>query len=200
MPNTWIRVPEREIAIGLDTFGDQRSSNWCFGWDNEKPLRKSVVSAFEAQARGLTNGDYARYLMESGTQSYPASWEVVPDAAKIENHGNSKVLMNGYATPSGDAFFKDKAIRTVYGPVPLLFALEWPVMASYDELSACAEWFGGRVPTMSEVRSIYSFVEDCKEKKSNEALVKTMTTVNEYVYHSWTDCLISTLQALPTHD
>jgi hypothetical protein len=32
-------------------------------------------------------------------------------------------------------------------------------MASYDELVGCAQWMGGRIPTMEETRSIYSHVD-----------------------------------------
>ena len=45
-------------------------------------------------------------------------------------------------------FLNDKAVRTVYGPVPLKYALDWPVSASYDELVGCAAYMGGRIPSM----------------------------------------------------
>ena len=182
VPNEWIKVPEREIAFGLDTSAGQEVYSGCFGWDNEKPVRTLKTPAFEAQARGLTNGDYAHYLIESGALSYPASWTIVPNASEPKDHGNSHTLMNGYTTPSGNGFFRDKAVRTVYGPVPLLFALEWPIMASYDELSACAEWFGGRIPTMEEARSIYSYADELKEELSFALLGET-AMVNGYANH-----------------
>jgi hypothetical protein len=46
--------------------------------------------------------------------------------------------------------------------VPLKYALDWPVMASYDELAAYAKWANGRIPTFEEVRSIYNYVETSK--------------------------------------
>jgi len=57
-----------------------------------------------------------------------------------------------------------RSVRTVYGPVPLEYALDWPVFASYDELLGCARWMGGRIPTAEEARSIYSFVDGLNRK------------------------------------
>ncbi len=63
-------------------------------------------------------------------------------------------------------YLKDKAVRTVYGLIPLKYALDWPVAASYDELAGCAAWMGGRIPTMEEAKSIYTFAEKQKEAAS----------------------------------
>ena len=178
VPNQWIKVPKREITFGLDPSDNQETKTGCFGWDNEKPIRKSKVPAFEAKARALTNGDYARYLVESGSQSHPASWTAASGASESRNSGDSHRLVNGYATSLESQFFAGKAVRTVYGPVPLLFALEWPVMASFDELAACAEWFGGRIPTMEEARSMYSFVEEVKQQQPCQTPGKTKVEVN----------------------
>jgi hypothetical protein len=70
-----------------------------------------------------------------------------------------------------------KYVKTVFGTVPLKYALDWPVVASYDELAGCAQWMGGRIPTMEEVRSIYSYVDRMK-KKEFEALGNTIPAVN----------------------
>jgi hypothetical protein len=82
-----------------------------------------------------------------------------------------------------------KFVRTVYGTVPLEFALGWPVVASYDELAGCAQWMGGRIPTMEEVRSIYSYVESMKPDFEN-SLGDTIPAVNGY------DPRISTIQPI----
>jgi hypothetical protein len=70
-------------------------------------------------------------------------------------------------------------VRTVYGTVALKFAMGWPVVASYDELAGCAIWMGGRIPTMEEVRSIYSYVESMKPE-FEKSLGNTIPAVNGY--------------------
>jgi hypothetical protein len=72
-----------------------------------------------------------------------------------------------------------KYVRTVYGTVPLKFAMGWPVVASYDELAGCAQWMGGRIPTMEEARSIYSYVESIKPD-FEKSLGNTIPAVNGY--------------------
>jgi formylglycine-generating enzyme required for sulfatase activity len=71
-----------------------------------------------------------------------------------------------------------KYVRTVYGTVPLRFALEWPVMASYDELVGCAQWMGGRIPTMEEARSIYRYVDSLNGPEIAKSLGNTIPAVN----------------------
>lgn len=77
-------------------------------------------------------------------------------------------------------YLASKAVRTVYGLVPLQYALDWPVFASYDELHGCAAWMGGRIPTFEEARSIYSYVNAMKGKEANQKLTKTVPAVNGY--------------------
>jgi hypothetical protein len=72
----------------------------------------------------------------------------------------------------------------MYGPVPLKFALDWPVFASYDELAGCAAWMGGRIPTMEEARSIYAYVEKQKELSKRSKLSNMVPAVNAYVLHT----------------
>jgi len=75
-------------------------------------------------------------------------------------------------------FLEGKAVRTVYGPVPLKNALDWPVFASFEELAGCASWMGGRVPTFEEARSIYSFADGLKAKEAEQHLGRTVPAVN----------------------
>ena len=76
------------------------------------------------------------------------------------------------------AYLEGKSVRTVYGRVPLKFALDWPVFASYDELAGCASWMGGRIPTAEEARSIYSHVDGLKRKEAERHLSCTVPAVN----------------------
>jgi hypothetical protein len=76
------------------------------------------------------------------------------------------------------AFLEGKSVRTVYGLVPLQYALDWPVFASYDERAGCAAFMGGRIPTVEEARSIYSHVDRSKLKEAEQHLGKTVPAVN----------------------
>ena len=173
-PNRWLRIPSRTVTVGLD----ERTGYW--GWDNEKPVRTFEVTAFEAKARPLTNGDYAKYLVESGSGTSPKSWMVEPKADTQLIDESQEQLINGYSTSVDSAFLEGKAVRTVYGPVPLILALDWPVVGSYDELAGCAEWLGGRIPTMEEAKAIYAEAEEMKAPmKTSPGIAPQKTTPKE---------------------
>ena len=180
--NTWHPIPARELVHGLDDPEDHVGQDRFFGWDVEKPIRGASVHNFEAQARPVSNGEYAKYLEDCQSQSYPASWvtEVVTDGnisidqehgsfrpscqrhamSGTQPHHGAEKLFHGVASKR---FVDGKSVRTVYGMVPLQYALDWPVMASYDELAAFAKWSNGRIPTLEEAQSVYSYVESLKE-------------------------------------
>lgn len=131
----------------------------------------------------LTLAQYARYLYSKGISKIPASWTRVP----VQDNGNGEETnghhSNGTSADTStlpDAFLRDKAVRTVYGPVPLAHALDWPVFASYDELASCAAWMGGRIPTFEEAKSMYQHVEALKKKKAEaeKTLGRTVPAVN----------------------
>jgi hypothetical protein len=86
------------------------------------------------------------------------------------------------STPLSKAYLEGKSVRTVYGLVPLKYALDWPVFASYDELAGCANYMGGRIPTVEEARSIYSHVDGLRIKEAEQHLGKTVPAVNGYDY------------------
>ena len=96
-------------------------------------------------------------------------------------NGHTNGAVNGHANGSsgpGSAFLQDKAVRTVYGPIPLKLALDWPVCASYNEVAGCAKWMGGRIPTMEEARSIYEYVDSTRKLKAEKALGANIPAVN----------------------
>lgn len=43
-------------------------------------------------------------------------------------------------------------VRTLYGPVPIKIARNWPIITSCDNLSTYANVKGGRLPTEPELR------------------------------------------------
>lgn len=107
------------------------------------------------------------------------------------NSRMSQVKTNGHAGSNGHSdsndhidkpltkeYLEGKAVRTVYGAIPLSQALDWPVFASYDELAGCAAYMGGRIPTVEEARSIYSHVDGLRLKEAEQKLGATVPAVN----------------------
>lgn len=166
--NNFHHIPATEVTLGLNDPENYSGPDRYFGWDNERPARTVSVAAFEAQSRPISNGEYAYYLEVTGNPSLPASWV----AGKSVSNGLDGTISNGVSNGEiGDKggevvsskFLHDKALRTVWGPLPLKDVLDWPVMASYDELAGYAKWANGRIPTVEEARSIYQHVESQKE-------------------------------------
>ena len=182
--NEWFDIPEQSVRIGMTDPENAEGPRRYFGWDVEKPSYTVKVKSFKAKARPITVGEYAKYLSETGKKQLPASWMHM-DTLNGVNGGND---VNGHHM-NGDAAFHDflhgKAIRTVYGPVPLNSALDWPVAASYDELAACAKYMNGRIPTLEEARSIYLYADTLKEKNPAKVLGNMIPAVNrQVVFHN----------------
>ncbi|KAJ6603139.1 C-type lectin protein [Mycena sp. CBHHK59/15] len=95
-----------------------------YGWDNESPPRQVEVGKFKAAWRPVTNREFFTFW-EAGKAELPKSW--------VEEDGEIKV-------------------RTIYGPVPMDIAAQWPVLTAYDDLAAYAKSKGGRLPTEPELR------------------------------------------------
>jgi formylglycine-generating enzyme required for sulfatase activity len=177
--NEWFTIPESDIEIGLNDPDNDTSTKRYFGWDNEKPRRSAHVKSFRAKARPITNEEYAMYLNKTGKKEVPASWSEQQYSNGISN-GKKDNVTNGFSNGTNGLprdVIEGKYIKTVFGTIPLKYALGWPVVASYDEIAGCAQWMGGRIPTAEEVRSIYSYVDHMK-KKEFEALGYTIPAVN----------------------
>lgn len=98
------------------------------------------------------------------------------------SNGDTNGHTNGDSKTLPSSFLKDKMVRTVYGLVPLEYALDWPVFASYDELKGCAAWMGGRIPTFEEARSIYRHVDLSRRKQgADKKLGKMLPAVNGHL-------------------
>ena len=181
VPNEWIKVPASALEIGMNDPENDEGPDRYFGWDNEKPRRPIKVPSFEAQARPLTNEDYARFLEQTNRNHLPASWILTGQkSSKLQapHVSGNGVYLNGASLRLTDTYVYDKAVRTVYGPVPLKHALHWPIFASYDELSQCAAWMNGRIPTADEARSIYNYVDLNKNKHTDSILTRKISAVN----------------------
>ncbi|PVH94617.1 hypothetical protein DM02DRAFT_692683 [Periconia macrospinosa] len=181
--NEWFTVPESQISIGLDNGKDKSAGSHYFGWDNEMPKRSANVKSFRAKGRPITNGEYAEYLTVTGKTAIPASW--FEDPAVDTRKRDSAIHSNGYASSNqAQMVAEGKYVRTVYGNVPLRYALHWPVFASYNELASCANWMGGRIPTMEEARSIYNYVEQGAKQTFEQSLGNTIPAVNGHLINN----------------
>jgi formylglycine-generating enzyme required for sulfatase activity len=184
IPNEWIEVPASRITLGIDDPDNNEGPDHYFGWDNERPERHVEVGRFEAKARPITNEEYARFLRQNRKNTLPASWKSHRDTRTSQSSNaqhslnENGIYMNGVSPPLTDAFLNGKFVKTIYGPVPLKHALDWPVFASYDELAACATWMGGRIPTAEEVCAIYDYVDAIKAKETDSILTRKISAVN----------------------
>ncbi|KAK0269552.1 hypothetical protein LTR91_006212 [Friedmanniomyces endolithicus] len=174
--NEWFDIPEQTIETGLDDPDNAEGPVRHFGWDVEKPVKKVKVNAFKAKGRPIINAEYVRFMLGTGKTKLPASWQIV------ETPKSDKVLSGNMIGDSDlHDFVHDKAVRTVYGPIPLKYALDWPVSASYDELAACAKYMDGRIPTLEEARSIYYYADYLKKKEAAQASGRTIPAVNGHL-------------------
>jgi L-histidine Nalpha-methyltransferase / hercynylcysteine S-oxide synthase len=140
-------------------------------------MKRYVMVCVFALGPPFNTTQYARYMYDTSIEKVPASW--------AESVNKASHTVNGYtnghssASPLPGSFLSGKSVRTIFGLVPLKYALDWPVFASYDELAGCAAWMGGRIPMFEETRSIYAHVNALKKKKEVERqLGKTVPAVN----------------------
>ncbi|KAF2275579.1 uncharacterized protein EI97DRAFT_433991 [Westerdykella ornata] len=183
--NEWFTIPEADVSFGLDDPDDPAGAERYFGWDIEKPKRSVHVRSFKVKGRPITNGEYAQYLARTGKTAIPASWCEVSQLKGMEHKARKDSVTNGTnGHTNGLSLAHGKYVRTVYGPVPLEYAMNWPVVASYDELASCARWMGGRIPTEAEARSIYNYVRQSKAKDIEKALGKTIPAVNSHLINN----------------
>lgn len=187
VPNEWIKVPAKTFVQGIDDPENDDGPDRYFGWDNEKPQRQVSVPTFEAKARPITNAEFASFLQQSHQTRLPAMWttsvddgDASVDSFNASTATNAKLYVNGDSQHLTDAYLEGKSVKTMYGAVPLKYALDWPMIASYDELSACAKWMGGRIPSAEEIRSIYNYADVLKTKETERVQTRTISAVNGY--------------------
>lgn len=157
LAKTWDAAPKPEdssvvlgpatVTLGHDDAETDEDALYdgghAFGWDNEHPRRAVEVNKFRIEWRPVTNGEFYAFYQGVGKDSKvqcPASW--------VDVGGELQV-------------------RTLYGPVPMHTAWNWPVMTSCDNLSAYAKVKGGRLPTESELRVFYDMFSCGYEGGSN---------------------------------
>lgn len=163
--NEWTRIPLNDhVTIGIsDPEVDDGPEPLMFGWDNEKPQRRIKVQAFEAKARPITNGDMADFLEKNQSYDLPASWSCDLDSMDSASHNR---------------FIDNKSVKTVFGLVPLQHARDWAFCGSYDLLSNCATYMGGRLPTSGELYSLYQYADSMKPNGEPSVLSRKIPAVN----------------------
>lgn len=167
--NVWHKIPATKLKIGINDSEHGGDSARYFSWDNEQPIREISVSGFKAQSRCISNGEYAAFLEQTSDRRLPASWidtAKTSTAQEAERSDSTTDATPGRMTVDTEiaspAYQSGKFVKTMYGLIPLKYALDWPVMASYDELAAYAQWAGGRIPSFEEAKNIYQYVESQK--------------------------------------
>ncbi len=134
--------PADKIAIpaGPATLG-ARFDELSFGWDNEFSALEVPVPAFRIDGTAVTNRQFLAFV-EDGGYRRPELWSdedrVWLGHAAIE-HPVVWELTDGRWM-----------YRTLFEPVPLDAAADWPVYASLAEARAFARWRGERLPTEAE--------------------------------------------------
>ncbi|KAG8868209.1 hypothetical protein FRB97_002624, partial [Tulasnella sp. 331] len=142
MSSPTVVIGPADVPLGHDDIEDEDNSpnsiaglvngkEHELGWDNESPSRiAKLTRTVRVEARPVLNAEYHAFWKkgQDGTEhstKLPASWVV---------------NVNG-----------EVEARTLYGPVPLRVAKNWPFIGSYDELEAYAASKGGRLPTETEL-------------------------------------------------
>ena len=142
-------VEATTLTIGIDDLESEDSdpvkslkvNGHVFGWDNESPKREVAVDAFRIDWRLITNGEFFEFYKRATEATDSLS---VNDDARLKN---KLVFPASWAeTESGEI-----QVRTLYGPVPMKIAWNWPVITTYDNLSEYAIVKGGRIPTEPEL-------------------------------------------------
>ncbi|CZS81522.1 unnamed protein product [Fusarium graminearum] len=152
--NPWFKIPTQEFTIGYHDPESDEGPDRFFAWDNEREPYKVRVPQLESQGRPVSNGEYAKHLLNVKQSQIPATWHKIRTAGEDEDF---------------TTFIARHSVKTVWGPIPLAQALDWPVMASFDEVKRYAHWTGARLPTLHELRSIHEYVE--RGRKAPESQV-----------------------------
>ncbi|KAI8215405.1 duf323 domain protein [Colletotrichum sp. SAR 10_86] len=167
--------------------------------DVERPdFKRLAQKAHQARVANEWHDVPAQYIkvgmdepaLDAGINGY-FGWDNEKPSRRVDVHSfqakgrpitNEENGVNGHRNVSlPDSFLEGMAVRTVYGLVPLKYALDWPMFASYDELSGCAAWMGGRMPSFEEARSIYTYVHNLKKMEAERTLGRTVPAVNGHL-------------------
>ena len=139
--------PEEEDSTHPDTFPQ------TYVWDNEckrggedaltletAPRRVLPTPAFDIQQRQVSNSEYLAFLRSQTDLPTPhpsAAPSAAPSPMVVRPNSKFQRLTPALwvCAPQLDPPFQ---IRTVFGPIPLALALNWPAMVTHEQASAYA--------------------------------------------------------------
>jgi formylglycine-generating enzyme required for sulfatase activity len=122
-----------------------------FGWDNEFPEHRVHVPAFEIDSRPVTNDEWMGFVEDGGYDDArlwrPEDWTWRTRASLGRPH--SWRLVDDRVN-RGERRLPAPRIRSLLEDVPFETAAAWPVMVSWAEANAYAQWRGARLHTEPE--------------------------------------------------
>jgi len=130
-----VAIPGGRVTLGASF---ERAA---FGWDNEFPEREVEVAPFRMDATPVRNEEYCEFV-DGGGYRLRALWSD-EDWAWKEGAG---IRHPTFWVHDGDHWH----FRTLFGPVSLEEAADWPACVSWAEARAYARWKGLDLPTEAE--------------------------------------------------
>ena len=127
-----------EIGPGRATLGIDRSAI-RYAWDNESPLHREDVDAFEIESSNVTNEAFMEFVAAGGYDD-PRFWRPGDrEWLRVEK------IPHPIFWERRDGVF---SWRGLFEAIPLPPA--WPVYVSHAEAEAFARWRGARLPSEAE--------------------------------------------------
>jgi ergothioneine biosynthesis protein EgtB len=130
-----VRVPAGAAVLGA-LFDDLP-----FGWDNEFPATRRLVSEFRIDALPVTNAAFLRFVQDGG-YTRRALWDDEDWRWREQAKLGHPIVWQ----PRGRHF----VYRALFEWLSLEMVAEWPVYVSLAEARAYARWRGGRLATEEE--------------------------------------------------
>ncbi|KAM0378474.1 hypothetical protein ACHAPY_006167 [Fusarium culmorum] len=78
--NPWFKIPTQEFTIGFHDPESDEGPDCFFAWDNEREPYKVRVPQLESQGRPVSNGEYAKHLLNVKQSQIPATWHKIRTA------------------------------------------------------------------------------------------------------------------------
>jgi formylglycine-generating enzyme required for sulfatase activity len=146
--NDWIAL-EGSLKIGINDFerNDESIEADIHGWDNESGSFIANIDKFSIQKRAIAVSEYFEFLQRVGFEAelIPASW----------------IQMNN-----------NWFVRSLFGPVPLATAGNWPVYVCLKQAEAYAKSQGCVLPTEEQLKLAQEkFPESIQDNFSFASLV-----------------------------
>lgn len=171
LSSTIVLGPETITLGHNDSENDDASKeveNHEFEWENEHPQRQVNVGEFRIEWRPVTSGDFYEFYNSGGNGkvAFPESWCTV----------DGEVCVRLFLVLQMDMPLNHRQVFTMYGPVPMKVAHLWPVMTTYDDLSAYAIVKGAE--SLPSRNSDCSWTSSSTVMKPEQTLVSATSTLS----------------------